>query len=43
MTVTKAKFKKDRFQIENAKAQTSKQPAPTELNHRKQEMFKKII
>lgn len=31
----KAKFKDDRFQIENAKAQTSKQPAPTELNYRK--------
>lgn len=43
MTVTKAKFKDDRFQIENPKVQTSKQPALTELNHRKQEMFKKII
>lgn len=43
MTVTKTKFKDDRFQIENANAQTSKQPALTELNHRKQEVFKKII
>lgn len=43
MTMTKAKSKDDRLQIENTEAQASKQPAPIELKHKKWKVFIKII
>lgn len=39
MTMTKAKSKDDTLWIEHAKAQTSKQLAPIELEHRKWKVF----
>lgn len=43
MTMTKAKSKDDTLWIKNAKAQTRKQLAPIELEHRKCKVFKMII